>query len=76
MYWAVVVIFDYFVEYFGYIGVDGDSMVLISYVYYEWDVINVFWNGDWVFFGDGNGISFIFLAIIDVVVYEFMYGII
>lgn len=51
-------------------------MVLISYVYYEWDVINVFWNGDWVFFGDGNGISFIFLAIIDVVVYEFMYGII
>ncbi len=72
---AAAATFDYFAEHFDYIGVDGDSMALISYVHYDRDVINAFWNGDWALFGDGNGTSFTSLATTDVVAHEFMHGI-
>ncbi|MEQ8704003.1 MAG: M4 family metallopeptidase [Phaeodactylibacter sp.] len=73
--WAAASTFDYFAEHFDYIGVDGDSMALISYVHYDQNVINAFWNGDWALFGDGNGTSFTSLATVDVVAHEFMHGI-
>ncbi|MBV6655427.1 MAG: M4 family metallopeptidase [Mameliella sp.] len=73
--WAAAATFDYFAEHYDYIGVDGDSMALISYVHFDQNVINAFWNGDWALFGDGNGTSFTSLATVDVVAHEFMHGI-
>jgi Zn-dependent metalloprotease len=73
--WAAASTFDYFAEHFDYIGVDGDSMALVSYVHYDQNVINAFWNGDWALFGDGNGTTFTSLATVDVVAHEFMHGI-
>ncbi len=73
--WGAEMTFDYFAEKHNYIGVDGDSMPLISYVHFGNNVVNAFWNGSWSTFGDGNNSTFSSLATMDVVAHEFVHGI-
>lgn len=72
--WGAQVTFDYLETVHNYIGVDGDSMALISYVHYDENVVNAFWNGRWASFGDGDGTRSP-LTSLDVVAHEFAHGI-
>lgn len=72
--WGAAQTFDYLLEKHNYIGVDNDSMPLISYVNYGVSVVNAFWNGRWATFGNGDGPRSA-LTSLDVVGHEFTHGI-
>lgn len=72
--WGAEQTFDYLVEKHDYIGVDNDSMPLISMVNYGQSVVNAFWNGMWATFGNGDGARTA-LTSLDVVGHEFTHGI-
>ena len=73
--WGAEMTFDYFLEKHGYIGVDGDSMPLISYVHYSQNWVNAQWTGAWAQYGDGNGTTYTALTSLDVVGHEFVHGV-
>lgn len=73
--WGAEMTFDYFLQKHNYIGVDGDSMPLVSYVHYDHGVVNAFWAGNWAQFGDGDGSTTTALTSLDVVGHEFMHGV-
>ena len=72
--WGAEMTFDYYLQEHDHLGIDGDSMALVSYVHYGLDVTNAFWNGAYSSFGDG-GASSTALTALDVVGHEFTHGI-
>ncbi|MEO1261558.1 MAG: M4 family metallopeptidase [Bacteroidota bacterium] len=72
--WGAEMTFDYFLEEHDFLGLDGDSMMLVSYVHYGDNVTNAFWNGAYASLGDG-GASSTALTALDVVGHEFVHGI-
>ena len=72
--WGAEMTFDYYLKEHDHLGVDGDSMALISFVHYGNDVTNAFWNGAFASFGDGGGTATPLTAL-DVVGHEFTHGI-
>ena len=72
--WSAEMTFDYFWLEHEHLGLDGDSMMLVSYVHYGNDVTNAFWNGAYASLGDG-GNSATPLTSLDVVGHEFTHGV-
>ena len=73
--WGAEMTFDYYLEKHNYIGIDGDSMPLISYVHYDNSWVNAQWTGGWAQFGDGDGSGTTALTSLDVVGHEFTHGV-
>lgn len=72
--WGAEMTYDYFLHAHDHAGLDGNDMVLISYVHYGSAYDNAFWNGSWTSYGDGSGVRGPFVAP-DIVAHEFVHGI-
>ena len=54
---------------------DGNGAVLRSYVSYDTDFVNAFWDGSRMTYGDGNGTTFAPLVSLDIVGHEVAHGV-
>lgn len=72
--WAAEMTFDYLDSLHNYTGVDGNGMAFITYVHYDVNLVNAFWNGQWASIGDGNN-TWGPLTAIDVIAHEFGHGV-
>jgi|AntAceMinimDraft_17_1070374.scaffolds.fasta_scaffold03386_3 Zn-dependent metalloprotease len=53
--WAAEMTYDYYFTKFGQSSFDGNGAKIISYVHYDQNYYNAFWNGEAVTYGDGDG---------------------
>ncbi len=74
VHWGAEMTFDYFFQKHNYIGIDGDSMPLVSYVHYDIDFANATWNGMFARFGDGID-DIPPLCALEIVGHEFTHGV-
>ncbi|WP_399946549.1 NPP1 family protein [Streptomyces sp. BBFR25] len=47
------VVYNFYQDKFGRDSIDGEGMALQSYVHYDTDYVNAFWNGSYMTYGDG-----------------------
>lgn len=73
--WAAEMTFDYLKTKHNYTGINNNGMPFISYVHYDENLVNAFWNGSWASFGDGSGSALTALTSVDIVAHEFAHGI-
>lgn len=70
--WSMEMTYDYFKDTHNHNSYDNWGSEIISYIHYDVDYFNAFWNGLYMTFGDG---SFDPLTSIDVVGHEFSHGV-
>lgn len=75
VYWATQKTREYFLNVHKRNSLDGNGMPLYSWIHYEKDYNNAFWNGYWVSYGDGDNNIFSSLTAPDVVAHEIGHGI-
>ncbi len=73
--WGAKKTYDYFLNTFGRDSYDGNGSSIRSYVHYGNNVVNAFWNGSFMTYGDGNGTSYSALTSIDIVGHELAHGV-
>lgn len=73
--WGAEATFDYYLNVHGRISYDDSGGVLLSYVHYDVDFNNAFWDGTRMTYGDGDGISFTPLVSLDVAGHEITHGV-
>ncbi|MFF2449655.1 M4 family metallopeptidase [Neobacillus sp. NPDC058068] len=70
-------VYDYYLNEHGRNSLDGKGMAIKSYVHYDKNYNNAFWNGAWMTYGDGDGEFFISLSAgLDVAAHEMTHGVI
>ncbi|MBI4645283.1 MAG: M4 family metallopeptidase [Bacteroidia bacterium] len=74
--WGTEMTYDYYYYQHGRNSIDNSGYLLINYVHYQINYNNAFWNGQWMTYGDGDGINFTPLISIDVVGHEITHGLI
>jgi len=67
---ATQMTYKYYFETFGRLSFDDNDAKLISYVHYDNNYANAFWNGFYMTYGDGNGTSYSALTSLDVCAHE------
>jgi len=67
--------YDYYMEKFGRDSYDNMGSPLISYVHYDVDYANAFWDGSRMTYGDGNGSSEGPFTALDVCGHEITHGV-
>lgn len=67
--------YDYFLEKFGRKGIDGNDSPIAAFVYVDEGFNNAFWNGEAVFFGDGDKETYGPFTAVDVCAHEVTHGI-
>lgn len=72
--WAAEVTYDYFLNKHSRNSIDNNGLKLISYVHYDVNYVNAFWNGQYMTFGDGNGSTLTPLTTLDIVGHEITHG--
>lgn len=70
--WAAELTYDYYLGTHGRDSYDDEGSKLISYVHYDVNYFNAFWNGQWATFGDGSGDP---LTTVDITAHEFTHGV-
>ena len=73
--WCSEKTYDYFKEIHGRKSFDNNGAKVQSWVNYGIDVVNAFWNGSYLTYGDGNGQSYGPLTSLDIVGHEFAHAI-
>jgi len=75
--WGAEMTYDYYMNAHGRDGLDGNGMLMVSYVHYGNNYNNAFWDGQSMTYGDGSQQSGGFnpLTGIDVVGHEFTHGV-
>ena len=71
--WAAEKTYDYFLSKFGRNSIDNNGYAINSYVHYGINFDGAFWDGDKVWFGDGNGSNTPFVTV-DVCAHEISHG--
>lgn len=69
--WGAEMFYDYFLQEHGRDSYDGNGTMMVSYVHYDEDYSNAFWNGLYSTFGDGNENP---LTPVNIVAHEFAHG--
>ncbi len=69
------VTYDFYMDKFGRDSYDGLGSPLISYVHYDVDYANAFWNGMCMTYGDGNGSQEGPFTALDVCAHELTHGV-
>lgn len=72
--WGAEQTYDYFFTRHNRNSIDGNGFTLISYVHYDNNYNNAFWNGNYMTYGDGNGSTFSPLTALDVTGHEIAHG--
>jgi Zn-dependent metalloprotease len=68
--------YDYYWSKFGRNSIDGQGFILNSYVHYDFNYANAFWNGECMTYGDGDGYSLNALTSTEIVAHEITHGLI
>ncbi len=71
--WGMEMTYDYYMTKYNRNSIDGNGKKLISYVHYDYNYANAFWNGNFMTFGDGNS-SMGPLVALDIVGHEISHG--
>jgi Zn-dependent metalloprotease len=72
--WGAEMTYDYFSQFFNRESYDDASSKLISYVHYDNNYSNAYWNGQFMTYGDGSGNNNPFSGL-DVCGHEFTHGV-
>jgi Zn-dependent metalloprotease len=72
--WATEATYDYFLTKFNRNSINNQGFKLISYVHYDNNYANAFWNGQYMTYGDGNGTSMGPLTAMDITAHEITHG--
>ncbi|MGB1316185.1 MAG: M4 family metallopeptidase, partial [Chitinophagales bacterium] len=73
--WGSTKTLEYFLTRFGLNSYDGNGTSLNSYIHYDNNYNNAFWDGASIFFGDGDNVKYSPLTSIDVVAHEITHAI-
>ncbi len=75
--WGAEATYDYYLQTHNRDGLDGNGMIMRSYIHYSTNYNNAFWNGAEMTFGDGSNSpgGFTPLTAIDVCGHEFTHGV-
>ncbi|GAB4251602.1 MAG: hypothetical protein Kow0079_05680 [Vicingaceae bacterium] len=73
--WAAEMTYDYYFIEHGRDSYDNAGSTLISYVHYDQNYSNAFWNGQYMTYGDGNGSTYTALTSLDVGGHEISHGV-
>ncbi|MBN2727864.1 MAG: M4 family metallopeptidase [Bacteroidales bacterium] len=65
--------YDYYYNNFGRNSINDNGLKLISYIHYDVDYTNAFWNGSYMTYGDGGG-SYSPLTTLDISGHEITHG--
>lgn len=68
--WGMKQWYDYMLQTHGWRGFANDSTPMMAWARFGHNFNNAFWNGNWVNFGDGDGIRFGPLVQLDIVAHE------
>ncbi|MFH0895216.1 MAG: M4 family metallopeptidase [Bacteroidota bacterium] len=71
--WGTEKTYDYYFTTFGRNSLDNAGFKLISYVHYDVDYVNAFWDGTRMTYGDGNG-TYSPLTTLDICGHEVTHG--
>lgn len=71
--WGTEMTYDYYLNEHGRNSIDNNGFKLISYVHYDHDYANAFWNGQVMTYGDGSG-SWGPLTALDITAHEITHG--
>ena len=71
--WGMEMTYDYYWNRYNRNSIDGNGFKLKSYVHYDMNYANAFWNGQFMTFGDGNS-SWQPLVALDIVGHEITHG--
>lgn len=71
--WGMEMTYDYYFTRYSRNSIDGNGFLLKSYVHYDVNYANAFWNGQYMTFGDGNS-SWQPLVALDIVAHEISHG--
>lgn len=72
--WGAEMTYDYFYNTFNRSSIDNNGFKLKSYVHYDVDYNNAFWDGSRMTYGDGDGSYFYPLTSIDITGHEISHG--
>jgi len=72
--WGAEMTYDYFMQEHNRNSIDGNGYMLRSYVHYNTNYNNAFWDGQRMTYGDGDGSQFTVLTGIDVCGHEIVHG--
>ncbi len=72
--WGTEMTYDYYYTKFNRNSIDNLGFKLRSYVHYDDNYVNAFWDGQRMTYGDGNGTSIGPLTAIDIAAHEITHG--
>ncbi len=72
--WGAEMTYDYFWQVHNRNSIDGNGFLLKSYMHYNTNYNNAFWDGQRMTYGDGNGTTFTPLTAIDITAHEIAHG--
>ncbi len=72
--WGSEMAYDYFYHEHNRNSIDDNGHKLISFVHFDVNYVNAFWNGQFMTYGDGNGSSITPLTALDIVAHEITHG--
>lgn len=72
--WGAEKTYDFYWTKFGRNSIDGNGMLMLSYVHYDVNYVNAFWDGTEMTYGDGDG-TYTPLTSLDVTGHEISHGV-
>ncbi len=72
--WGAEKTYDYFFNQHNRNSIDGNGFKLMSYVHYNTNYANAFWDGTKMTYGDGNGTSTYIFTTLDICGHEITHG--
>lgn len=73
--WGAQTTYEYFLNEHNRDSYDNKGTKLLSYVHYDVNYVNAFWDGQRMTYGDGNGSSFSALISLDIAAHELTHGV-
>jgi len=73
--WGAESTYDYFFTQHGRNSLDNAGFTLLSYVHFDVNFCNAFWDGSIMTYGDGDGVTCLPLVSLDVVGHELTHGV-
>ena len=73
--WGAAITYQYFLDTFNRNSVDDNGQPVISVVHYGQNLVNAYWDGTQMTFGDGDGNNWSALTSLDIIAHEFAHGV-
>ncbi|MBS1636521.1 MAG: M4 family metallopeptidase [Bacteroidetes bacterium] len=75
--WGAEKTYDYYSQTYGRNSIDGNGLALISYVHYDNNFVNAFWDGNSMTYGDGDmSMGYNIFTALDVCGHEITHGLV